>query len=371
MAGNTPGGTARKASSSTTSGSAKRTVSGVLMTNAATKTMQDAKDLLIDTDYCNSDEAFDAGGIARIVRRLVNVVKTKGLQDAVKAVADVIEGVARQRMARDITELVKEEMREMMEGMQGMVKRVEEMGTKTMEAVSETQAKSYAAAAGERNTPARVTAILNRQDMRSRQIVIQRTAGVSSEDYDLSKLSESELLEKAKIALDGVKGMKECPSDIKFLGARRLRGGDVTLLMGSAESRLWLSQTLATEAFMAGFHCMSKVRTPMLTVVAEYVATRFAPGDQGSLRLIEQSAGLQEKSIKSASWIKPEERRSASQQYAHMKMKFTDRQQVNKAIWDGIFIEGKFITVRKDIQEPVICYKCHSVGDGHYANNCT
>ncbi|KAF9497951.1 hypothetical protein BDN71DRAFT_1386674 [Pleurotus eryngii] len=116
---------------------------------------------------------------------------------------------------------------------------------------------------------------------------------------------------------------------------------------------------------------MSKVRTLMLTVVVEYVVTCFTPGDQGSLQLIEQSTGLEEKSIKSASWIKPEEQQSVSQQYAHMKMKFTDKQQVNKAIWNGVFIKGKFITVCKDIQEPVICYKCHSVGNGHYANNCT
>ncbi|KAF9489001.1 hypothetical protein BDN71DRAFT_1402364, partial [Pleurotus eryngii] len=25
----------------------------------------------------------------------------------------------------------------------------------------------------------------------------------------------------------------------------------------------------------------------------------------------------------------------------------------------------------KDVQEPPICYRCHSIGDGHYANNCT
>ncbi|KAF9493770.1 hypothetical protein BDN71DRAFT_1344481, partial [Pleurotus eryngii] len=150
-----------------------------------------------------------------------------------------------------------------------------------------------------------------------------------------------------------------------------MKGGDVVLTLNSAEARRWLSQEDVTEGFLAGFNGTSKMRTPMLTVVAEYIPINFNPNEKGSLLSIEQEGGLDKGSIRSAGWIRPLERRSPSQQYAHMKIRFEDKNQANKAIRDGLFIGGKMITIRKDIQEPPICYKCHSIGDGHYASNCT
>ncbi|KAG5219443.1 RNA-directed DNA polymerase from transposon X-element [Salix suchowensis] len=78
-----------------------------------------------------------------------------------------------------------------------------------------------------------------------------------------------------------------------------------------------------------------------------------------------------EGSVKSAAWIFPIECHLPAQQYAHMKIKFRDRDQVNKAIQDRLFISSKIITAQKDVQEPPICYRCHSIGDSHCTNNCT
>ncbi|KAF9488963.1 hypothetical protein BDN71DRAFT_1402450, partial [Pleurotus eryngii] len=38
---------------------------------------------------------------------------------------------------------------------------------------------------------------------------------------------------------------------------------------------------------------------------------------------------------------------------------------------DGLFIGGNVITVRKDVQEPPICFRCHTISDGHFASSCT
>ncbi|KDQ26829.1 hypothetical protein PLEOSDRAFT_30016, partial [Pleurotus ostreatus PC15] len=59
------------------------------------------------------------------------------------------------------------------------------------------------------------------------------------------------------------------------------------------------------------------------------------------------------------------------QQYAHMKIRFDDPAQANKAIRDGVFVQGKIVSVWKDEQEPPMCYRCHNVGDGHFAASCT
>ncbi|KDQ22205.1 hypothetical protein PLEOSDRAFT_19265, partial [Pleurotus ostreatus PC15] len=63
-------------------------------------------------------------------------------------------------------------------------------------------------------------------------------------------------------------------------------------------------------------------------------------------------------------------KRTVGQRYAHMKIKFDDWAQANKAIRDGIFVQGKIVSVRKDERDPPMCYRCHNVGDGHFAASC-
>ncbi|KAF9491488.1 hypothetical protein BDN71DRAFT_1398288, partial [Pleurotus eryngii] len=123
--------------------------------------------------------------------------------------------------------------------------------------------------------------------------------------------------------------------------------------------------------FLAGFNGMSKLQTPMLMVVAEYVLVSFNPAEREAILSIKQEGSLERGSVKSTAWIFPIECHLPAQQYALMKIKFRDRDQVNKAIQDRLFISSKVITAQKDMQEPPICYRCHSIGDSHYTNNCT
>ncbi|KAF9495625.1 hypothetical protein BDN71DRAFT_1391049 [Pleurotus eryngii] len=122
--------------------------------------------------------------------------------------------------------------------------------------------------------------------------------------------------------------------------------------------------------FLSGFDANSRLRAPMLTVVAEFVPVDFDPDVMGELQVIERAIGMDVGSIKAAAYIKPVHRRSQGQRFAHLKLKFDNRTQANKAIRDGLVIHGKMITVRKDERELPMCYRCHAVGDGHFTANC-
>ncbi len=329
------------------------------------------------------------------MRTIATHVKTpKAASEGLKALADVVEAMTKQRMVDDITEIVTKDIKEIVGETRTLVRRAADMEQRTAETLAEVQdvaevvkaakqdlstfastpPKSYTDAAKRNSAPAKVAkvaAVAERQETRSRQVIIQKADGIELKDYDLATLNEKELVEKANIALGGVQLIDRYPEGMRFLGARKLRGGDVLLILNSAAARNWFSNPDIAKAFLAGFNGTSKMRTPMLTVVAEYVPVSFNPTEKGAILSIEQEGGLERGSIKAAAWIRPIEQRSPAQQYAYMKIKFEDRNQVNKAIQDGLFIGGKVITVRKDVQEPPICYRCHSIGDGHYTNNCT
>lgn len=364
----------------------------ILMSNAMGKAMKNGRDVLVKNGYSSDSDPIDEKWVIRTIRTIAAHVKTpKAASEGLKALADVAEAMAKQRMVDDITEIVTKDIREIVGEMRTLVRRAADMEQRTAETLAEVQdaagavkvmkrdistivsapPKTYADAAKRDSTPAKVAAVADRQETRSRQIIIQKADNIELKDYDLAALNEKELVEKANIALEGIQLIDGYPGGTRFLGARKLKGGDVLLILNSAAAQNWLSNTDIAKAFLAGFNGTSKMRTPMLTVVAEYVPVSVNPTEKGAILSIEQEGGLERGSIKSAAWIRPIEHRSPTQQYAHMKIKFGDRDQANKAIRDGLFIGGKVITVRKDVQEPPICYRCHSIGDGHYTNNCT
>ncbi|KAF9493435.1 hypothetical protein BDN71DRAFT_1395022 [Pleurotus eryngii] len=93
------------------------------------------------------------------------------------------------------------------------------------------------------------------------------------------------------------------PEGMRFIGARKLKGSDVMLLLSSMEARNWLNGTEITKAFLAGFNSMSKIWTPILTVIAEYVPVSFQPAERGAICSVKQEGGLERGSIKNATWI--------------------------------------------------------------------
>jgi len=89
----------------------------------------------------------------------------------------------------------------------------------------------------------------------------------------------------------------------------------------------------------------------------------------GTLETIEQVSGLSEMAIREVRWIKPTRLRSPGQRTAIAIFGFATQEGANQAIRHGLFVEGKKVWGRKQMQELRRCLKCQSFGV-HKAAKC-
>jgi hypothetical protein len=228
---------------------------------------------------------------------------------------------------------------------------------------------TYANVAQQHWTPQRHAASVARLDLLSRQILIDKAPGVTTNG--LADLTEKQLVEKATIALD-LMGLSasDAPVQVTFLCAQILRGGAVLYQLSSPAAAEWLRKGDVMKAFLEKLGGTSVYKNRLLNTVVEYVPTSFDPMSLGALEGVEKANGLSTGAIVSARFIKPTHLRSAGQRTAHLIMGFQSRESANTAIENGIFVEGKKVYARKLLQEPKRCLKCQTMDTNHIAAEC-
>jgi hypothetical protein len=128
--------------------------------------------------------------------------------------------------------------------------------------------------------------------------------------------------------------------------------------------------------FIKCFGSMSVVRNRDYKVLAQFVPISVDIEDAGNLKRIESDSGLSQGVIQRMSWVKPPEKRHASQRVAHLFMHFESAEAANHAIRNSLYIGGKGCPVRKAIREPQRCAKCqryghhNNAGAPHFAKDC-
>lgn len=227
---------------------------------------------------------------------------------------------------------------------------------------------TYANAA-QQQTSQRHAASIARGDLLSRQILIDKAPGVTTNGF--ADLTEKQLVEKATLALDlmGIEA-SDAPGEVKFLCAQILRGGGVVYQLSSPAAADWLRKEDVMKAFLEKLGGTSIYRNRLMNTVVEYVPTSFDPTSLGALEELEGANGLPTGTIVSARFIKPPHLRSIGQRTAHLIMGFQSRESANNAIENGIFIEGKKVYARKLLQEPKRCLKCQTMDTNHIAAEC-
>ena len=93
-------------------------------------------------------------------------------------------------------------------------------------------------------------------------------------------------------------------------------------------------------------------------------------GQMWALELIEQTSRLQMAAIHEVQWIKPVHLRTPGQRTALAIFGFSTREGANHAIGFGLFVEGKKVWARKQLQESKHCLKCQCFRE-HRATKCT
>jgi len=334
----------------------------------------------------------------------------KQITDGIRAVAFLLANASAQKIADEITEMVKSQIQEHIEnftsGVENMRDAVEhvtsatktmtgkidevkdglqetteqltqatqELTEKTMEATYNTptdptialQPRSYAAAI-QQEIHADHAEVITRGNTTDKQIMVQKDKDAT--DNALDSLTEKDLVVKANTALDlmGMSGMDK-PRHTTFIGAKKLRNGNVLYQLNTKEAAAWLRAPDVQKAFMEKYGGTSNIRNKLHYVIAEFVPVTFDAGSSFAHAKVEQDNFIGLDSIAYSKYIKPPHLRPANQRVAHVIFGFTDREDANTAITTGIFIEGKHANIRKILTEPKRCLKCQKYG--HYVSDC-
>src|ERR1700731_815746 len=115
---------------------------------------------------------------------------------------------------------------------------------------------------------------------------------------------------------------------------------------------------------------MIQIRERGYEVVLEYVPVTFDPDSRDALTTVEQDNNFPHAEIAEAKYLKDIARRTPGQRTAFVLMSFRNPQHANRAISQGIIIEGKKVQGRKSIHEPKRCMKCQAFTPFHFAVDC-
>lgn len=239
---------------------------------------------------------------------------------------------------------------------------------------SQTSPLSYAAAVARPRIPLAHASAISRYEERARQIIIQPSSDALE---GFRQLTELELVAKAMLAYESVTQTdKPAPQGFRFVGAKKLASGSVTLDLNSAEAATWLKDKDIQLLFMQNFGAMSVLKEHEFRALAEFVPVSFAPDALAAIERIEQDSGAPVGGLVKVEWAKLPERRHALQRLAHLKLFFKSAEAANYAIRNGLYIAGKKVGVRKMTQEARRCSKCQRYGHGnnagspHFAKDC-
>lgn len=403
---NTPPHTRQKTNTSTTKKSQKE-LENAEGSNTDVRTKEQAIIFLTTKEYLTPDKPADLQTLSHVLLQFSSATTAripKLVTDGIRAVAFLIADAGAQQMATEITEIVKTQLQEHMETFTSEVETMrdaiehvkeaakditgkmddfnneiqettdqltqvtQELTEKTSETIQTPIQKpmTYASITQQYIPPVHETAI-SRGETSDKQLIIQKDPNAT--DNALNNLTEKDLVAKANTALDlmGTDASNK-PSDTNFVGAKKLRNGNVIYQLNSKEAANWLKQLDTQKAFIANYGGTTNIRNKLYHVIAEFVPTSFDAGTPYAHAKAEKNSSLNPDSIAFSKYIKPPHLRNDNQKAAHAIIGFKERSDANSAIKNGMFIEGKHINIRKMISEPRRCLKCQKFG--HYATDC-
>jgi hypothetical protein len=377
---------------------------------------------LIEEDKTDLDSLTNA--LIKIAGQLGKVRATKSSSDAIKAVVTLLEDATVDAMAEKIAKTVAEKLsahtmraetaadqldqvsahslaraKDLEEAMNGIKNAMEESNRSLADAATDLNAavlssqggrgremslepgesggvggdpaekrgRSYADAI--RDTPAEHIDAIARTEIMRRQVVMRRDPAAGADCFE--GLSEKELILKAKIAVDLIQSEDVDTIDhVDFVHAKKTAGGGVVLVLKTEEAAEWLRSERVMTRFTKELGGLVTAGAALCMVIAEYVPISFDPGATYAFARIEEDSGLETGSMREARFIKKIERRAPGQRTAHVIIGLMTPEQANRAIRNGMVIEGKKVPVRRHKMDPKRCMKCQGIGINHNAADC-
>ena len=217
--------------------------------------------------------------------------------------------------------------------------------------------------------PAVHAAAVAKAELQKRKIRLIKAVGLTGDG--VGDLTEKQWVEKANLALSLMEGHWENkPEVVNFAGVNKERGGGgVIFEMNTGEAAGWLKDKRVMSAFLAKMGSTVDYKMHTYEVVVDWVPVSFEVDQPAAWKRVEQSNGLGESAIREVVWIKPTHLRSEGQRTAIAIFRLATREDANLVIENGLYVEGKKVWGRKQVQEPKRCLKCQCFGE-HKAAKC-
>ncbi len=179
----------------------------------------------------------------------------------------------------------------------------------------------------------------------------------------LSHLTDSQLRDELNrtITQQGFEG--KC---IRSTTKQRL--GGLLIETNNDDAANWIRSPHNQNALCAALGPGSTFRSRTFQMIALNVSLLLDPTNKEHLKEICEVNQLEDETISTIRWAKPIARRSPGQRSAHLIVTFTDVNEANRAVANGLTICNRRTRVEKIKKEPTRCLKCQ--GWNHFAKEC-
>ncbi|PPR03263.1 hypothetical protein CVT24_012827 [Panaeolus cyanescens] len=204
-------------------------------------------------------------------------------------------------------------------------------------------------------------------EMLARSLIYKRQVMIEGvpRDTRVGLMSNGELVKEINEKLKQIVG--DAPVGVR--SAQRHTDGAILIEMDGDYGRAWIRVKKNTEELCRILGEGAKIRPRYYEILAKAVPIGVEPTELALVEEVEEVNDMEGGTVSKMRWVKPIERRSISQQFAHMILTMTDVDEANRLIATGVKIAGKRVKVVKVLKDPIRCLKCQRYG--HFAKECT
>ena len=200
--------------------------------------------------------------------------------------------------------------------------------------------------------------------------VLAAKEGIKARQFLLVGIKDATMLETQKLKTNFNKTAKDLGlTGGKIRSVLSQKDGNILFEVDSEVAAVWFTNETNRVDFCVTLGDGVRFQKRIFNVLAFNVPLNLDPSDDSHCEEINETNDLEENTITSIRWAKPINRRSDYQRTAHLILSFSNPEDANYSITNGITICNKKCHVEKIRREPIRCLKCQRWN--HMAKDCS